>query len=72
MSRGRGHSYVKIRVLSDLHREFLPPPLAPRRQADVVVLAGDIDLGTKGVEWALGVFSNVPVIYVVGNHELTP
>jgi predicted phosphodiesterase len=35
----------------------------------VVVLAGDIDLGTKGVEWALEVFSNVPVIYVVGNHE---
>ena len=36
--------------------------------ADVVVLAGDIDVGAKGVEWAEMVFDK-PVIYVSGNHE---
>jgi hypothetical protein len=36
--------------------------------ADVVVLAGDIGLGTEGVEWANRAFS-VPVVYVPGNHE---
>jgi predicted phosphohydrolase len=59
---------VRIRVLSDLHLEFADfhPPSVP---ADVVVLAGDIHVGTGGVAWAREVFSDVPVLYVVGNHE---
>lgn len=36
--------------------------------ADVVILAGDIDLKGRGVKWALETF-RVPVIYVTGNHE---
>ena len=36
--------------------------------ADVVVLAGDISTGTRGVVWANATFS-VPVVYVLGNHE---
>lgn len=36
--------------------------------ADIVILAGDIGVGTKGVEWAIETFA-VPVIYVAGNHE---
>jgi predicted phosphohydrolase len=59
---------VRIRILSDLHLEFAdfrPPPAA----ADVVVLAGDIHVGTEGVAWARAVFPDVPVVYVVGNHE---
>ena len=58
---------MRIRVLSDLHLEaaaFDPPP-AP---ADVVVLAGDIDNGAAGIEWAKGRF-DAPVLYVAGNHE---
>ena len=59
---------MKLLVLSDLHNEFdvFAPPHC---DADVVVLAGDIDLGSKGIEWADSTFSQ-PVIYVSGNHEL--
>jgi Icc-related predicted phosphoesterase len=36
---------------------------------DVVVLAGDIDVGTQTVAWAAHTFANAPVLYVHGNHE---
>lgn len=60
---------MKLYILSDLHLEFGGFSV-PDVQPDVVVLAGDIHLGAKGVEWALGAFPDVPVLYVVGNHEL--
>lgn len=59
---------MRIRVLSDLHREFGHSPL-PEVASDVVVLAGDIERGTKGVAWARQTFPDVPVLYVAGNHE---
>lgn len=58
---------MRIHILSDLHNElspFVPQPVA----ADVVVLAGDIDVRAHGVEWARRAFSG-PVLYVPGNHE---
>lgn len=58
---------MRIHILSDLHNElspFTPVPVA----ADVVVLAGDIDVGARGVEWARRAF-DCPVLYVPGNHE---
>ena len=59
---------MKIRVLSDLHLEFQDwnPPDA---QADIVVLAGDIHSGTRGIEWARRQFPVTPILYVPGNHE---
>lgn len=59
-------TYMKIQILSDLHNEFEELPI-PHTDADVVVLAGDIDVGTKGTEWKKGF--NKPVIYIPGNHE---
>ncbi len=59
---------MRIRILSDLHREFGPVDL-PNVAADVVVLAGDIDRGTKGVMWARQKFTDMPLLYVAGNHE---
>jgi predicted phosphodiesterase len=59
---------MKIRVLSDLHLEFAdwtPPPV----DADVIVLAGDIHVGVRGLEWARKQFPATPIIYVAGNHE---
>jgi len=38
-------------------------------QADLVILAGDVNLGTKGIEWIQATIKNLPVIYVLGNHE---
>lgn len=37
--------------------------------ADIVVVAGDVNLGTKGIQWILSTIKNIPVIYVLGNHE---
>lgn len=42
---------------------------AVRRIADLVLLAGDINRGTKGLRWAAEAFTGVPVIYVCGNQE---
>ena len=59
---------MKIYLLSDLHLEFthFQPPST---DADVIVLAGDIHVGTDGIDWALKYFPDKPVIYVMGNHE---
>lgn len=59
---------MKLHVLSDLHTEFsdFDPP---NTGADIVVLAGDIGVGTGGIEWAKRQFSDVPVLYIPGNHE---
>ncbi len=59
---------MRLHVLSDLHLEHAPFA-APRAEADVVVLAGDIAPGTRGVEWSRRHFDGRPVLYVAGNHE---
>ena len=61
-------SEVKVRVLSDLHLEFQdwnPPEV----EAEIIVLAGDIHSGTRGIAWARRHFPITPVLYVPGNHE---
>ncbi|WP_095194332.1 metallophosphoesterase family protein [Pseudomonas sp. Irchel 3A7] len=58
---------MKLYVLSDLHNEF--SPFAPEPgDCDLVILAGDIDVQTRGVKWANESF-RCPVIYCAGNHE---
>lgn len=59
---------MKLLILSDLHLElstFEPPAT----DADVIVLAGDIGKGNKGVYWAREKFSDKAIIMVPGNHE---
>ena len=59
---------MQLYVASDIHIEFedfVPPTI----DADVVVLAGDIGVGTSGVEWAARHYPELCVIYVPGNHE---
>lgn len=58
---------MKLHILSDLHLEFGEASI-PDVEADLVLLAGDIDRKLRGLEWALSVFT-VPVLYVLGNHE---
>ncbi len=58
---------MRIHLLSDLHNEhdtYRPPAV----DADIVILAGDIDVKARGVEWAKKAFQ-CPVLYVLGNHE---
>jgi predicted phosphodiesterase len=64
---------VRIQVASDLHHELAPAgsalaaPLTIAPHVDLLVLAGDVHSGTKGV----GLYADcrVPVAYVHGNHE---
>jgi predicted phosphodiesterase len=61
---------MKIRVLSDLHLENDEPLAIPYAEADLVVLAGDIHNRAEGPRWAAGNFdTDVPIVYVPGNHE---
>jgi hypothetical protein len=47
---------MKLNILSDLHKEFdLFTP--PQTEADIVILAGDIHVGKKGIDW---IQSNYP------------
>jgi predicted phosphodiesterase len=64
---------MKVQLASDLHLEHLEKrfpregKVLPDPRADVLVLAGDIHLGTKGIEYYAD--AAIPVIYVAGNHE---
>lgn len=72
---------MKIQLLSDLHNEFLRngkshpdhkwTGVIPETEADIIVLAGDIDTGTNGIEWAIKESERLAkeIIYVLGNHE---
>jgi Icc-related predicted phosphoesterase len=59
---------MRLHVLADLHFEFGCIDI-PKTDADIIVLAGDIDIGTKGLAWSRSQFPDKPVVYVLGNHE---
>ncbi|MBV2223950.1 MAG: metallophosphoesterase [Cloacibacterium sp.] len=59
---------MKIQIISDLHQEFGVTELN-FDNADIVVIAGDVNLGTKGIEWLKSKIPDQPVIYILGNHE---
>ncbi len=64
---------MKIHILSDLHLEmrrgatYQPDDVA--KDADVIVLAGDIGKVANGIGWASETFHGKPIVYVPGNHE---
>jgi hypothetical protein len=58
---------VKIQLLSDLHLESEAFDPQPAPDADLLVLAGDIDAGWTG--FARFAHWPVPVLFVAGNHE---
>ncbi len=59
---------MKLLVLNDLHNEFskFQPAVV---DANVVVLAGDIDIEDSGLIWAREAWRDEQIIYVAGNHE---
>ena len=67
---------MRLLIYSDLHidQNGFKPILADGSRADkdvdVVVLAGDIDEGVRGIRWGREAFPDKPVIYVSGNHEM--
>lgn len=73
---------MRILILSDIHAEVwreapreaqsllsATHPDLSKSMPDVVILAGDIDVGDRAVIWADENFPGLPVIYVHGNHE---
>lgn len=59
---------MKLHILSDLHVEFADFSI-PETDADVIVLAGDIGVGSGGLGWLRDQNVTKPVVYVPGNHE---
>ena len=57
---------MRINYFSDIHLEF-GLLKAPDNDADIIIAAGDIGVGTQGADWLMAL--NKPVIYVAGNHE---
>lgn len=68
---------MNLRILSDLHLEFMADGAASfveslrEPECDVLVLAGDIGVHAAGLEGSLRRFCNLfpHVVYVAGNHE---
>jgi Icc-related predicted phosphoesterase len=66
--RFRLEGFLIIHILSDLHVEFgnfVPPVVG----ADVIVLAGDVHVKNRGLQWIFDQKFESPVLYVLGNHE---
>ncbi len=59
---------MRLHILADLHLEFGAVEI-PQTDADVVVLAGDVAVGPRGLDWIRYRFPDRPVVYVLGNHE---
>ncbi|MDM1346173.1 metallophosphoesterase [Myroides marinus] len=60
---------MKVQILSDLHLEFGYSSSLKFVQADLIILAGDTHIGTKGIEWIKKYIPTKEVIYLLGNHE---
>ena len=60
--------FMRVQVFSDLHFEFGGVEHS-FKDIDLLILAGDINIGEKGFEWIQQNVKNIPVIYVLGNHE---
>ncbi len=59
---------MKIQIVSDLHLEFGDYTL-PFCERDLLILAGDIEVGTRSVRFLKKQLKLSPVVYILGNHE---
>ncbi len=59
---------MKLHILSDIHNNFeaFEPPV---NDAEVVILAGDIDVKSRSIDWIERMFPGKVVLFVLGNHE---
>jgi predicted phosphodiesterase len=61
---------MKLHIISDLHNEFSKYQIQVK-DADVVILAGDIGVGTQGFQYAKSLLleTSSRILFVPGNHE---
>ncbi len=57
---------MRVQYFSDIHLEF-GQCVFPHAKADIIVAAGDIAPGIHALPWLAQ--SDVPIIYIAGNHE---
>jgi Calcineurin-like phosphoesterase len=68
---------IGIWIMSDLHGEFLagssartdPARFPTPENADLLVLAGDIDRADRAIQNARKLFPRIPLVMIAGNHE---
>jgi predicted phosphodiesterase len=66
---------MKIQVISDLHTEMDYYKVKVHKDADVIVLAGDIFCHGKNPDGLISIVidirrqSSIPIVYITGNHE---
>ena len=61
---------MKIRLISDLHHEFYEDEsLYKNKGEDVLVIAGDLNVGFNRCSESLLKFDTETIVYVPGNHE---
>ena len=68
---------IGIWIMSDLHGEFLagsaartdPTRFPTPENADLLVLAGDIDRADRAIQNARKLFPRIPLVMIAGNHE---
>jgi predicted phosphodiesterase len=66
---------VRLLIYSDLHLDansfnpVLPDGSRVDANADLMILAGDIDEGTRGIRWARETFPDKGILYIAGNQE---
>lgn len=59
---------MRIFPFSDIHIEFGNSNIKIP-DVDLIILAGDVGIGNKGVKWIKEHIKEAPIIYVLGNHE---
>ena len=59
---------MKVQILSDLHQEFGPAFDIPNL-GDIIIIAGDTHIKTRGIPWVKNNFPGKTVLYLAGNHE---
>lgn len=57
-----------LHIFSDLHLEFGLRQI-PETTADLIIAAGDIHVGKRGLSWLREHFPGKRILYVLGNHE---
>ncbi len=61
---------MRIAVASDLHLEHAELPVFEHRNADLIVLAGDVHVSPLGVQnFVASLPAATPKLVVLGNHE---
>jgi len=60
---------INIHLISDIYSTINKVDYKAPIGTDLIILAGDIASGDKGLIWARQTFYTHPIIYIAGNHE---